>query len=343
MGTGLTECILSGLLSTEGKKVLHIDRHDYYGGECASLNLTQCYEKFKKEKLIDLGNSREWNIDLIPKFMMSSGELVNILVHTGVTNYLEFKQIEGSFVYRNGHISKVPTTEMEALRSPLMGFFEKRRARKFFEFVDSYFVLQEEKQKQLLLSQHGFHLSTTMIEIYVKFGLEQGTQDFIGHALALYSNDDYLTKPFPETLSRIQLYTTSLQRYGLSPYIYTLYGLGELPQAFARLSAVYGGTYMLDKTIHSIQFDKEGKVQGIELDDGQIKIKCSKIIADSSYFPHKVQKTSQVIRCICILNHPIPETFVGSCQIIIPQNQVHRKHGKYIISSLHKLIHSSFL
>jgi choline dehydrogenase-like flavoprotein len=31
LGTGLTECILSGLLSIEGKKVLHMDRNDYYG------------------------------------------------------------------------------------------------------------------------------------------------------------------------------------------------------------------------------------------------------------------------------------------------------------------------
>ena len=40
-GTGLTECILSGLLSVDGKKVLHMDRNDYYGGDSASLNLTQ--------------------------------------------------------------------------------------------------------------------------------------------------------------------------------------------------------------------------------------------------------------------------------------------------------------
>jgi len=37
LGTGLTECIISGLLSVNGKKVLHIDRNDYYGGDCASL------------------------------------------------------------------------------------------------------------------------------------------------------------------------------------------------------------------------------------------------------------------------------------------------------------------
>jgi RAB protein geranylgeranyltransferase component A len=41
LGTGLTECILSGLLSVEGKKVLHMDRNDYYGANSASLNLTQ--------------------------------------------------------------------------------------------------------------------------------------------------------------------------------------------------------------------------------------------------------------------------------------------------------------
>ena len=52
-----------------------------------------------------------------------------------------------------------------------------------------------------------------------------------------------------ETLRRIRLYSDSLARYGKSPYLYPLYGLGELPQGFARLSAIYGGTYMLDKQV----------------------------------------------------------------------------------------------
>lgn len=41
LGTGLTECVISGLLSMEGKKVLHIDRNPYYGGECTSLTLSK--------------------------------------------------------------------------------------------------------------------------------------------------------------------------------------------------------------------------------------------------------------------------------------------------------------
>ncbi|GJM88613.1 hypothetical protein PR202_ga04693 [Eleusine coracana subsp. coracana] len=41
LGTGLKECILSGLLSVDGLKVLHMDRNDYYGGDSTSLNLNQ--------------------------------------------------------------------------------------------------------------------------------------------------------------------------------------------------------------------------------------------------------------------------------------------------------------
>ncbi len=40
LGTGLKECVLSGLLAVRGMRVLVLDRNDYYGGECASLNLT---------------------------------------------------------------------------------------------------------------------------------------------------------------------------------------------------------------------------------------------------------------------------------------------------------------
>lgn len=60
---------------------------------------------------------RDWNVDLIPKFLMANGQLVKLLIHTGVTRYLEFKSVEGSYVYKGGKISKVPVDEREALAS----------------------------------------------------------------------------------------------------------------------------------------------------------------------------------------------------------------------------------
>jgi Rab GDP dissociation inhibitor len=49
LGTGLKEGILSALLSVHGKKVLHMDRNNYYGGDCASVKLSQLYEQFGED------------------------------------------------------------------------------------------------------------------------------------------------------------------------------------------------------------------------------------------------------------------------------------------------------
>ncbi|KAF9229126.1 rab GDP-dissociation inhibitor [Gyrodon lividus] len=343
LGTGLTECILSGLLSVEGKKVLHMDRNDYYGGDSASLNLTQLYRKFRPDQSppAELGRDRDYAVDLIPKFIIASGELTKILVHTDVTRYLEFKQIAGSFVYRDGKISKVPSTEMEAVRSPLMGLFEKRRAKKFFEFLQGW-------KDEDPATHQGIDLDRdSMKTVYEKFGLEPGTQDFIGHAMALYLDDDYITKPARPAYDRIVLYTSSMARYGKSPYIYPLYGLGELPQSFARLSAIYGGTYMLDKHVDEIVTDADGKFVGVR--SGQETVKAKQVIGDPSYFGAgkeadggrlRVVEDGKVVRAICILKHPIPGTEDSdSVQIVIPQNQVNRRNDIYIamVSSTHNV------
>lgn len=126
LGTGLKECILSGMLSVSGKKVLHIDRNKYYGGETASITpLEDLFSRFNVVEAFNekFGRGRDWNVDLIPKFLMAHGSLVKLLIHTGVTRYLEFKSIEGSYVYKGGKISKVPVDQKEALASDLMGEF----------------------------------------------------------------------------------------------------------------------------------------------------------------------------------------------------------------------------
>lgn len=64
-------------LSPLGKKVLHIDRNAYYGDEGASLNLTALWKLFRPgaEPPKELGSNRDWNVDLIPKFVMANGIL----------------------------------------------------------------------------------------------------------------------------------------------------------------------------------------------------------------------------------------------------------------------------
>jgi Rab GDP dissociation inhibitor len=126
------------------------------------------------------GRGRDWNVDLIPKFLMANGLLVKLLIHTGVTRYLEFKCVEGSYVYKSGKISKVPIDQQEALSSDLMGIFEKRRFKNFLIWVQN---MQEDNPK----TWDGFDpFKNPMSALYSKFNLDKNTQDFTGHALALY-------------------------------------------------------------------------------------------------------------------------------------------------------------
>lgn len=179
-----------------------------------------------------------------------------------------------------------------------------------------------------------------MKEVYDKFGLEATTRDFIGHSMALYQTDEYILQKgaAKETVQRIRLYVNSMARYGKSPYIYPLYGLGELPQGFARLSAIYGGTYMLNTSIDEVEYEK-GRVAGIKAtmrergedsEGTQFSTKTKMIIADPSYFPGKAQVVGKLLKAICILNHPVANTDNSdSAQLIIPQSQVGRRNGKF--------------
>uniref|UniRef100_A0A671RRZ7 Rab GDP dissociation inhibitor n=1 Tax=Sinocyclocheilus anshuiensis TaxID=1608454 RepID=A0A671RRZ7_9TELE len=310
LGTGLTECILSGIMSVKGKKVLHMDRNSYYGGDSASITpLEDLYKRFSLpgSPPESMGKGRDWNVDLIPKFLMANGrKQQHQTLH--FSRHLE-SVISAKYAARSGSLC-------------LMGLFEKRRFRKFLVFVANF---DENDPKTL---EGVDPKKTTMRDVYKKFDLGQDVVDFTGHALALYRTDDYLDQPCMETINRIKLYSESLARYGKSPYLYPLYGLGELPQGFARLSAIYGGTYMLNKPIEEIIIEN-GKVVGVK-SEGEIA-RCKQLICDPSYIMDRVNKVGQVIRVICIMSHPIKNTSdANSCQIIIPQNQVNRKHDIYV-------------
>lgn len=127
-------------------------------------------------------------------------------------------------MYWDHYWFQVPVDQKEALASDLMGMFEKRRFRNFLIYVQDFNTADPKTWKD-------FDPNTqNMQALYEKFGLDKNTQDFTGHALALHRDDDYLNRNAIETIERIKLYSDSLARYGKSPYLYPMYGLGELPQ-----------------------------------------------------------------------------------------------------------------
>lgn len=326
LGTGLKECILSGIFAVEGQKVLVVDRNDYYGGDCASITLSQMFKKHRGTDQVppELGSDRDFNIDQIPKFIMACGDLVKILLTTKVTRYLELWKLDGSYVYQNKRIHKVPGSPNEALSTPLVGFFEKGRLANFVRFMVQYDVNDPTTHK-------GRDLKTmTARALYKDYNLSASTCTFIGHCMALFTDDLYLDKPALETVEACKLSMYSLDRYGTSPFLYPHYGLGTLPEGFSRLCAIHNGVFMLDTKVDELLTDPDGRVYGVRSGDGYAK--ANMIIGDPSYFPPEKKKpTGKVIRTICIMDHPLQSTGnAESCQVIIPASEIGRKNDIYV-------------
>jgi len=64
----------------------------------------------------------------------------------------------------------------------------------------------------------------------------------------------------------MKLYLQSQGRYGDSPFLYPIYGLGGLPEAFSRLCAIHGGTFMLSKNVDEITFDDDVRLQELDVE-----------------------------------------------------------------------------
>ena len=116
-----------------------------------------------------------------------------------------------------------------------MGLFEKRRARKFFIYVQDYdesdpkshegLDLSKVTAKQLITwaslvpfsifcytSLRQFYFDWKKVFLFIlliwhfrKYGLEDDTIDFIGHALALHFDDSYLDEPALDFVKRMKV------------------------------------------------------------------------------------------------------------------------------------------
>jgi len=64
---------------------------------------------------------------MIPKFILSGGDLMRMLRHADCLMYIDFGRVAGAFVLYKDALHRVPCTVKEALSSKLMGLFEKKR------------------------------------------------------------------------------------------------------------------------------------------------------------------------------------------------------------------------
>lgn len=115
--------------------------------------------------------------------------------------------------------------------------------------------------------------------------LTPNLQHFIIHAIAMVKPETATVKGLKATQSFLQ----SLGRYGNTPFIWPLYGAGELPQAFCRMCAVFGGLYCLRRGPSAITVNEANRECTGVISDNQV-LKCKWLITEFSYIPKMFKK-----------------------------------------------------
>ncbi|KAI3867146.1 hypothetical protein MKX03_008198 [Papaver bracteatum] len=226
--------------------------------------------------------SRKFNLDISgPRVMFCADSVVNLLLNSGGIHHVEFKSIDGSFIYgANGELSAVPDSRSAIFKDRSLGLTEKNQLMRFFKLVQAHIEGSTEHAEGSDESRRikDEDLESPFIEFLNKQRLPTKIKSMILYAIAMADYDQEkpeLCKNLLKTKDGIEslaLFHSSIGRFtnALGAMIYPIYGQGELPQAFCRCAAVKGAIYVLRMPVTALLLSKEnGDYKGVRLASGQ--------------------------------------------------------------------------
>ena len=292
LGTSLQPCIVSSALSRAGQRVLHLDWNEFYGGNFASCSLGEleartrweskrtgdsvgwnwkgknkvvmeintpesCYRNFVCERVAAddiVQKFKNFSVDLSPHLLFSRGDMVELLVQSTASKYLEFHAVDNLFLCWKKSFERVPITKSDVFNSSAISMIEKRRMISFVHLIVAAAASKEnpvnDHHVMDLVNTKKLHLesSQTLLQLLEEQKMSERCKSIIAYAFALqrFPFDSDFPIPIEESLSIMRLFFQSIGRYSpQSAFLLTLYGMADLPQAFSRLSAVFGGLFIL--------------------------------------------------------------------------------------------------
>ncbi|XP_011180485.2 rab proteins geranylgeranyltransferase component A [Zeugodacus cucurbitae] len=311
IGTGFPESCVAAAASRVGKTVLHIDPNEYYGGVWSSFNLESfctlleqgsnselrnasqkwhVAETLKREEVeLDTVNSevadetdtkadatkqntqdwsretllkqsRRFNLDLSPKILYSAGRLVQLLVSSNICRYAEFRAVDRVCTRFQNNIINVPCSRSDVFNTKDLNIVEKRLLMKFLTLCMTY---GEDKTDEDSLIFRG----KTFREYLQEQKVTEKISTCVMQAIAMCTDET----AFEEGMARTQQFLNSLGRYGNTPFLFPMYGCGEIPQCFCRLCAVFGGIYCLKRQIDDITLEADTNIASVVLEGKTIK------------------------------------------------------------------------
>ncbi|XP_041597132.1 rab proteins geranylgeranyltransferase component A 1 isoform X2 [Vulpes lagopus] len=278
---------------------------------------------------------RRFNIDLVSKLLYSRGLLIDLLIKSNVSRYAEFKNITRILAFREGRVEQVPCSRADVFNNKQLTMVEKRMLMKFLTFCMEY-----EKHPE----EYKAYEEITFSEYLKTQKLTPNLQYFVLHSIAMTSETASNTI---DGLKATKNFLHCLGRYGNTPFLFPLYGQGELPQCFCSdslprnsspstkicfhqsshfawhffqltehefspwMCAVFGGIYCLRHSVQCLVVDKESRKCKAIIDQFGQRIISKHFLVEDSYFSENTcshVQYRQISRSVLITDRSVLKT-----------------------------------
>ncbi|KAK5175155.1 Rab proteins geranylgeranyltransferase component A [Saxophila tyrrhenica] len=278
--------LIAGSLSRSGKRILHLDPNEYYGGAEAALSLAEaeswasrCAEATDtavfshasitkpppsgEKKLL---SSRAYSLALAPHLIYAKSNTVPALVSSQCHNQLDFQAVGSWFVLDSASnaqsgLIRVPSSREDVFQDTALSLKAKRGLMKFLRFVANF-----EEQTE---TWHDSKDTPFPAFLEQKFALPAASH---GPILALtMSTAPSSTTSTGYALPRIAQHLRSIGIFGpgFGAVLPKWGGLAEIAQVACRAGAVGGGVYVLNKAIKEATKSEEDNRITLKLSDAE--------------------------------------------------------------------------
>ncbi|PHH63997.1 hypothetical protein CDD81_5102 [Ophiocordyceps australis] len=328
-GTGFLQSLFALAVSRSGKKILHIDANNYYGGAEAALSLQEaeewaerhCADKddavFKAAQIVKesqgLSFSRAYSIALAPQLIHSRSKLLSQLVSSKAFRHIEFLSVGSFYVLQpasasrpNLILSRIHSTREDVFLDKAISPRSKRSLMKLLKFVLDY----DSELQQPVWKPHA---NEALVEFLASvFNLDHELQSYV--VTLTLSLDAKVT--VEEGLAAIHRHLTSMGVFG--PGFAAVYpkwgGLSEIAQVGCRACAVGGATYILGTDVTSVQTVASTGEEANELHialANDIVVRAKTLIQGANKLRHE---TVTISRMAVIINSPLSALFKPSME-----------------------------
>ncbi|KIW75796.1 hypothetical protein Z517_10540 [Fonsecaea pedrosoi CBS 271.37] len=281
-GTSIPQSLLALALSRSDKKILHVDRHSYYGGDDAGLSLDDAQgwvedlRQFKSTVFKDasitsyvdggsesasaLGPSRSYTLSLNPQIIYAKSEFLPCLVSSQIHTQLEFLAVGSLWVLGNGILQKIPSTREDVFNDESLSMKDKRGLMKFLRYV-----MQQEEESTTPSDEDNATISLGTA-LSTKFRIPDSLQTpLVALALSPVAADSI---PFDKALARIRRHLRSMGHFGqgFGGVVAKYGGTAEISQVACRANAVGGGVYLLGHALQALS--GPGNISDLDSADG---------------------------------------------------------------------------